>query len=200
MYHPLGLQLIPPAVIIKNGSSLSVVCRVINYNQSDNSVVTWETGSASELANDSLVQITERNASNLHLYVERVTKAVAYSCILRSRGIMISEYVRLTVTDVPSPPRNLDVSANSDGLVIITWKAPEKDNFSPLTAYYVNIIIDGGNSTVIRVSLGTTSLEYIAKCKVVNISVTSENTCGNSTAVESSINTADNCGKFSYFI
>ena len=195
----LGLELIPPVVTIKNGSSLSVVCRVINYDQADNSEMTWETTSVSALANDPLVQITQRNASDLHLYVGSVTKPVAYSCVLRSSsGAMTSQYVRLTVTDVPGPPRNLDISATSDGLVTITWKAPETDNFSPLTAYYVNVTVDGGNSTVIRVPLGTTSTEYIAKCKVINVTVTSENACGNSTAVESSIDTTNQCGKFSY--
>lgn len=197
VYHPLGLELIPPVVTIKNGSSLSVVCHVVNYDQADNSVVTWETTSV--LANDSLVQITPRNASDLHLYVSTVTKPVAYTCVLRtSSGIMISKYVRLTVTDVPSPPRNLDVSASSDELVTITWKAPETDNFSPLTAYYVSITVEGENTTVIRVPLGTTSAWYIAKCKVINVTVTSENACGNSTAIESSIDTTNQCGKLSY--
>lgn len=161
--------------------------------------MTWQPSNGGDLTNDPLVQITQRNATDLHLFVERVTTPVAYTCVLRSNLGIISQDIRVYVTDVPGPPRNLDIqSAGSDGdSVAITWTAPDTDNFSPLTAYYVNVTVDETNSDVMRVSPDITEIYYMAKCKVINVTVTSENDCGNSSAVEAGIDTRyQQCGKF----
>ena len=194
----LGLTLIPPMATVKKGSSFSVTCRVIN--QFDDFEMIWQTmATGDNFANDPSVQVTQLNASDLRLVVERVTKPMGYSCILRNNlRMVVAEHIRVDIIDVPGPPRNLNIqSTGSDGRMYITWTAPETDNGSPLTAYYVNITVEGVNSTVVRVVLGKTDLDYLAgKCKVINVTVTSENACGNSSAMEFSIDTTNQCGKY----
>ena len=197
VYGLLGLILIPPMATVKKGSSFSVICRVVN--QFDDFEMTWQTARTSDdLANDPSVQVTQLNTSDLHLFVERITKPAGYSCVLRSLEIIIAEQFTVDVIDIPGPPRNLNIqSSGSNGGMYITWTAPETDNGSPLTAYYVNITVDGANSTIIQVVPGKTDLDYLAgKCKVINVTVTSENACGNSTAMEFSIDTRNQCGKY----
>lgn len=180
---------------IKSGSNFSVVCRVINPFDS-NFEMTWSTYSGDDITNDPLVQVTRLNASDWRLSVERVTDTLDYVCALRSDSeILTFGYIRVDVIDVPGPPRNLRIqSEGSNGLMAITWTAPATDNGSPLTAYYVNITVEG-TSTVIRVPLHTTRLEHIAHCKVVNVTVASENACGNSSVDKAGIDTRDQCGK-----
>lgn len=144
-----------------------------------------------------MVEVTRLNASDLRLVVERVDKPVYYSCILRKDSrIILSEHIRVDITDVPGPPRNLDVqSTNSNGGISITWTAPDTDNGSPLMGYYINVTVEGTNSTVTKVLPDTTNLDYLAKCVMINVTVTSENGCGNSTAIKSGIDTKYQCGK-----
>ena len=182
---------------VKNGSSLSVTCRVVN--QFDDFEMTWQaTGTGDDLANDPSVRVTQLNTSDLHLFVERITKSAEYSCVLQSSRTIIAEYITVYVIDIPGPPRNLNIQeTGSDGGMYITWTGPETDNGSPLTAYYVNITVNGVNSTIVRVVPGKTELDYVAgKCRVINVTVTSENACGNSSAVEFSIDTRNQCGKY----
>ena len=195
-YDLLGLILIPPMATVKNGSSLSVTCRVVNHF--DDFEMTWQaTRTGDDLANDPSVQVTQLNSSDLRLFAERVTKPAGYSCVLQSSGTIIAEHFTVYIIDIPGPPRNLDIQkTGSDGGIYITWTAPETDNGSPLTAYYVNITVDGANSTIIEVVPSKTDLDYLAgKCKVINVTVTSENACGNSSAMEFSIDTRNQCSK-----
>ena len=192
----IGFMLIPPMATVKNGSSLSVTCRVVN--QSDDFEMTWQMRRTSDdLANDPSFDVTQLNTSDLHLFAERITKPAGYSCVLRSSGKIFAKHFTVYVIDVPGPPRNLNIETGSDGGTHITWTAPETDNGSPLTAYYVNITVNGVNSTIKEVVPSKTELNYLAgKCKVINVTVTSENACGNSSAVEFSIDTRNQCGKY----
>ena len=190
-------MLIPPMATVKNGSSLSVTCRVVNLF--DDFEMTWQTARTSDnLVSDSSVQVTQPNTSDLHLFAERITELTGYFCVLQSSGTTIIEHFTVYVIDIPGPPRNLNIQeTGSDGGMYITWTGPETDNGSPLTAYYVNITVNGVNSTIVQVIPDKTDLDYLAgKCKVINVTVTSENACGNSSAVEFSIDTRNQCGKY----
>ena len=199
VYDPLGLEVIPPMVTVKSGSNLSAVCRVINpfgdYRMA------WMTATGNEVTDNPLVQVTRLNG-DLHLFVETVTEAVDYICVLRTpleiSEVLTIEDVNVDVTDVPGPPRNLEVASNGADYILITWTAPVTDNGSPLTAYYVNVTVEGKNSMVIQVSPHTTTLEYSARCKMIHVTVTSENLCGNSSADVSTIDTRGQCGKLCY--
>ena len=180
---------------VKNGSSLSVTCHVVN--PAGDFEMTWQRmRTGDDLANDPTVQVTQLNSTDLRLFAERVTKPAGYSCILRSSGTIIAEHFTVDIIDIPGPPRNLNIQKTADGGIYITWTAPETDNGSPLTAYYVNITVDGANSTIIEVVPSKTDLNNLAgKCKVINVTVTSENACGNSSAMEFSIDTRNQCSK-----
>ena len=184
---------------VKKGDSLSVICIVINHDQPDDFKMIWQIMTTGDnLVNDSSARVTQVNTTDLRLVVDGITKPMGYSCVMQnSLRMIIAEHLIVDVIDVPGPPRDLSVqTARSSEGIYITWIAPETDNGSPLTAYYVTIIVEGGNSTVIPVLSSTTELNYsVGKCKVTNVTVTSENACGNSTTVEFSIDTRNQCGK-----
>lgn len=186
-------------IIVKEGGNFSVVCRIIGSFGSDYEM-SWQTATGNELTNG---RVTRLNSNEMELFVEKVTEDLDYMCIVSngSRPLAV-EYVRVYLTDVPSPPRDLNIrSTKSNGLIsiMITWTAPETDNNSPLTSYYINITVEGGDSTVVRIIPDMTQLEYFSSCKLINVSVTSENVCGNSSAISSFIDTREQCGKDSIF-
>ena len=189
---PPVIEPIPP-ITVKDGGNLSVVCRVA-HSFGGNYVMTWQMADGSEVDGS---QTTQLSASELHLYVEKITEAVDILCIVRNNsGILTTEHVSISLINVPSPPRNLAIRniINSNGRIYITWTAPATDNGSPLTAYYVNITVEGVDSVVRQIIPDRTSLEYFAGCKMVSVTVTSENECGNSTAISSMIDVGDLCG------
>ena len=191
------IESIPP-IIVKEGGSLSVVCRVVlSFGYAYE--MTWQMANGSVVTNDSFSQVIELSTNELQLFVKEITRAntVDYMCVIRNNSrILATEHVHVYLTNVPSPPRNLKIhSTNFDGLVTITWTAPETDNGRPLTSYYVIISVEGGNSTVKWVIPDQTSLDYFAGCNVINVTVTSENICGNSSGISSSIDVKDHCGK-----
>lgn len=190
---PPVIESIPP-ITVKDGGNLSVICRVVQ-SFDGNYEITWQMADGSEVVSDPFSQITQPSANELHLFVQKVTKAIDYLCVVRnSSRILTTEHVSVNLANVPSPPRNLKIiSANSDGFIYITWTAPATDNGSPLTAYYVNVTVEGANSVVRRIIPDTTSLKHYARCKMINVSVVSENQCGNSSAISSMIDTRDQC-------
>lgn len=175
-----------------------MVCRV-THSFDSNYRITWQTANGTELDNNHhpLGRVTQVSASELRLNVETVTKALTYECVVRnSSRVLATEYVYVNLADVPSPPRDLKIqTTGTNGLIYITWTAPETDNGSPLTSYYINITIDGGNSMVVRIIPDMTSFQYFAGCSVINVTATSENGYGNSSAISASISTKDMCGK-----
>lgn len=182
---------------VKNGGNLSVVCRVV-HSIGNNYQMTWLTADGNDLVNDPSSQITQINASELRLVVKKVTKAAAYLCVVKNTSgiILNTEHVSVYLTDVPGPPRNLNIqSIGSSGVVSITWTAPETDNRSPITAYYVTVIVDGVPSSITRISPNATKFEVFTKCRMINVAVTSENDCGNSSVVDSIIDTRNKCGE-----
>ena len=191
------IESIPP-ITVKEGGNLSVVCRVIR-SFGDGYEMTWQTINGSEVINDSFSQVIQLSTSELQLFVKEVSKAspVDYLCVVRNNSrILTTEYVQVYFTNIPSSPRNLKIrSTNLNGFVTITWTAPATDNGSPLTSYYVTISIEGGNSTVKQIIPDETSLDYFAGCNVINVTVTSENACGNSSGISSSIDIRSQCGK-----
>ena len=199
VYDLLGLQIIPPTATVKRGNSLSVICRIINHDQLDDFEMTWQIMTTGDnLANDPSAQVTQVNTTDLRLVVDSVTKPTGYSCVMQnSLRMIIAEHLIVDIIDVPGPPRSLSVQTTRSGEgIYVTWLAPETDNGSPLTAYYVTIIVEGGNSTVVPVLPSKTEVNYlVGKCKVINVTVTSENACGNSTTMEFSIDTRNQCGK-----
>ena len=161
----------------------------------------WQTANGSEITNDALNQVTKLSATELQLFVTKVTKTANYLCVVRNNSrILAAELVNVYLTDVPSPPRYLRIhSTDINGQVTITWLAPEADNGNPLTAYYVAIIVEGGNSTIKKVIPDQTSVDYYIECnynEIFNVTVISENACGNSSDISSSVDTKDLCGKF----
>ena len=196
------IESIPP-ITVKEGGNLSVVCRVL-HAFGDAYEMTWQMANGSEIINNSFSQVIELSTTELQLFVTEVTKAniVDYICVIRNNSrILTTEHVHVSLTSVPSPPKNLKIqSTNFDGRVTITWTGPETDNGSPLTSYYVTISVEGGNTTVTRVIPDQTSLYYFAGCNTINVTVTSENDCGNSSSISSSIDVKGQCGKNLIFV
>lgn len=194
---PPSIQAIPP-VIVKDGDNFTVICRVVHSFDS-NYEMSWQTSDGSEL--DSFSTVKQISDNELRLFVKKVTKATGYVCVIRNNSrILTTEHVRVYVTNVPSPPRNLEIrSTGSAGHIFITWTAPETDNGSPLTTYYINITVEGANAAIVQIIPDTTSLDYFAGCNKINVSIMvsimSENACGNSSAINSSIDISDQCGK-----
>ena len=200
---PFIIESIPP-ITVKEGGNLSVVCRVL-HSFGDAYEMTWQMANGSEVTNDSFSQIIKLSTTELQLFVKEVTSAniVDYLCVIRNNSrILTTERVHVYLTNIPSPPRNLKIqSTNFDGHVIITWTAPEMDNGSPLTSYYVTISVEGGNTTVKRIIPDQTKLDYFAGCNMINVTVTSENSCGNSSSISSSIDVKPGyCGKNLIFV
>lgn len=186
--------------IVKSGGNLSVVCRI--HNSFGNFELAWQMADGNSLTDDSSTLVTQISPSELQLFVREVTKVIDYLCVVRNASrIFTTEFVSVSLTDVPSPPRDLEIqSTGSVGHISITWTAPATDNGSPLTAYYVSVIVERANSKVMRILPSITTFEYSAKCKVINVTVTSENVYGNSSAVNSVIDTRSQCGMFPLFV
>lgn len=160
--------------------------------------MSWQTASGNDFTNNPSVQVTQLNATNLQLFAMRVSKAINYICVLRNTsGIIFLKHMSLYVTDVPSPPRDLEIkSIGSNGLVSVTWTPPETDNRSPITGHYVTFTNGRGNSKVTKIMSNMTNFEYTAGCGVFIVAVTSENDCGNSSVVDTIFDTREWCGKF----
>ena len=185
-------------IAVKDGGSFSVICRVI-HSFGSNYKITWQTANGTELSSSHhpLGRVTQVNTNELELHVETVTKAVDYLCVVRNYSReLATEYVHVYLSDVPSPPRDLKIQiTGTNGLILITWTAPETDNGSPLTSYYINITVEGGDSMTVRIIPDVTSFQYFAGCSVINVTTISENLCGNSSAINASISTKALCGK-----
>ena len=196
----LGPPVINPIdpIKVKDGGNFSVVCSVI-HSFSTNYEITWQTANGTELSTDHhpLGRVTQMSTTELKLHVETVTKAIDYLCVVKNDSrVLATEYVSVHLYNVPSPPRDLKIQiTDTSGLTLITWTAPETDNGKRLTAYYVNITREGDDSMVVKIIPDVTSFPYFAGCNVVNVTVTSENDCGNSSAISASINTNNLCGK-----
>jgi len=194
MYDLLGIEIIPVMPIVKSGGNLSVVCHI--HNLFGDFEMVWQTADGNSLTDDSSTEITQISASELKLFVRKVTEAVDYLCVVRNGSrIFTTELVSVSLTDVPSPPRDLEITV-SDDHISITWTAPETTNGSPLTAYYVNVIVEGADSKVMRILPNVTTFKHLVKCKVINVTVTSENVYGNSSAINSVIDAKSPCGTF----
>jgi len=190
---PPIIEPIPP-INVKDGGNLSVICRVI-HSFDGNYQMVWHTADGKQV-NDPLSRVIRISSRELQLFVQKVTKPIDYLCVIRnSSGILTTEHVSVYLTDVPSPPRYLEIrSTGPAGYISITWTAPATDNGSPLTGYYVSIIVEGTYPKVMKIIPDTTSLEYLAGCKKINVTVTSENVCGNSSVINSIIDTRNQCG------
>ena len=194
------IQSISP-ITVKNGDNLTVLCRVVQSSFGNHYEMIWQAANGGEITNNALNQVTRLSATELQLFVKEVTKTANYLCVVRNNSrILATELVHVYLTNVPSPPRYLKIqSTDVNGRVTITWLAPETDNGSPLTAYYVTIIVEGGNSTVKKIIPDQTSVNYDTECnynEIINVTVISENACGNSSDISASVDTKDLCGKF----
>jgi len=75
---------------------------------------------------------------------------------------------------IPSSPRDLQISSNSNKTkVILTWQAPSNDNGAPITGYYIyrneTLYATIGNETTFVDSNIASGLTYIYKIKAINL-------------------------------
>lgn len=160
---------------VKRGGSATIVCSV-DASSAATLEIEWQTRNGVLISEG----ITRLNNTALQLIVQEITEAVDYQCIARNSISTNAGLVRVTVVDVPSPPRDPSVTLVNRELYI-TWVAPVTDNGRPLTGYYVQIRDNAGSVTE-RVSQDLTGLGN-RRCRNVTVMVTAENDCGNSSAV-----------------